>query len=84
MVLPPGAETIAGSNFCRHTILAIEDRVLGIQAHIEQPLPFMRRIIAYLSPNLPPAVQDEALASLEQGQPDAGLVARWVVNFLHS
>jgi GMP synthase-like glutamine amidotransferase len=81
-LLPPGAASIGGHDFCPYTIYEIKNRVLGIQAHIEQSERFMRLVIEYLKPRLSSTLNEEALHSLSQGRPDDTLVARWVINFL--
>jgi len=82
VTLPPGATVIGGNDFCPVTIYALKNQVLGIQAHIEQSRRFMRLVIDYLEPRAPAALWAEAYRSLEQGVPDDGLVARWLINFL--
>jgi GMP synthase-like glutamine amidotransferase len=80
--LPAEAVVIGGNDFCPYTIYMIEHRVLGIQAHIEQTKRFMRLVIGYLEPRTSLVVCTEARRTLEQGTPDDGIVAQWVVNFI--
>lgn len=80
--LPSQAELIGGSEDCPHAIYTLGEQVLCIQAHPEQPARFLRAVINFLGPKMGPKVREEALTSLEKGQPDDRLVAQWIVNFI--
>lgn len=82
MRLPAQAERIAGDAFCPTAIFVIGDQVLGIQGHPEFSTAFMASLIAVLGGEAGVAVAAKAAASLQEGAPDAAIVAQWVVNFL--
>ena len=81
---PPGAELLAENDRCPYAMFNLEDRVLCIQPHPEQPITSMHTFIEYLRPRLDPDVHREALDSMENGEPHADLVASWLWQFLAS
>jgi len=82
--LPEQATHIAGDSFCPNAIFVIRDQVLGIQGHPEFSTEYMALLIDVLGDKVGAATVAQAIRSLQVGQPDAALVARWVVNFLHA
>ncbi len=82
IVLPPGAELLGGSDFCPIGMYAIDEQILGIQGHPEFTERHIRDVIVQRELH---GFQDEAQAaeaSLQYGQPDGEMVAKWIVNFL--
>jgi GMP synthase-like glutamine amidotransferase len=80
--LPANATRLAGDEFCPHTMFAIGHQVLGIQGHPEFTTNFMQALIDYLGPRAGSETSSQAATSLATEQPQAAIVARWVVNFL--
>jgi GMP synthase-like glutamine amidotransferase len=80
--LPPGAELLGGSEFCPNAFYTIDGRALGIQGHPEFSREIMSGLIATAGQRMDPQVVQAAYQSLEQGQPDNLLLARWIVSFL--
>lgn len=79
--LPPGAEVIAGSDFCPYAALAYGDAAVSFQGHPEFEAPFVRELIERRRGALfPEAEADAALASVD-GPTDASLVGRWIADF---
>lgn len=84
VALPPGAEVIAGSDFCPYGALAYGDVALSFQGHPEFAAAFSEELIASRKGALiPDATAEAALASLA-GRTDAPLVGRWIVDFFRA
>ena len=82
--LPPGAEVIAGSEFCPYGALAYGDDALSFQAHPEFGDDFVRELIMTRKGTLiPDDTADAALRSIADGT-EAGLVGRWIVDFFRA
>lgn len=79
--LPPGAEVIAGSDFCPYGALAYGTTALSFQGHPEFSADFSGELIRTRKGTLiPDATADAALATLSGGT-DAATVGRWIVAF---
>ncbi|BBK42558.1 GMP synthase [Allostella vacuolata] len=84
VALPPGAEVIAGSDFCPYGALAYGDVALSFQGHPEFEAAFVGELIASRKTTLiPEAIADAALASLSTAT-DAPLVGRWIADFFRA
>jgi GMP synthase-like glutamine amidotransferase len=81
MTLPDGAERLAGNEHCPNAMFVINDRVLGIQGHPEY-IPEAMEILLHYVRDYDGLEVDDALVSLQEGQPDTRTVAQWIVNFL--
>jgi hypothetical protein len=62
-------------------MFVINDRVLGIQGHPEY-IPEAMEILLHYVRDYDGLEVDDALVSLQEGQPDTRTVAQWIVNFL--
>ncbi len=82
--LPPNAERLGGNDFCENAFFAIGDQVMGIQGHPEFTVSIMQDILAKPKEGMNAQVQETAVRSLENGQPDNQCVAHWIVNFLQA
>lgn len=84
--LPPGVELLAGSEACPNAMFAIDDRVLSLQAHPEQPHASMRAFTNHLRDacHIDDSIAEAALQTMAKGEPDAHLVGRWITSFLLS
>lgn len=82
ITLPPGAERLGSSAFCKNAMFSLDDRVLGIQGHPEFTPGIMHDILAKPKPAVTEEVRATAVASVKNGAPDNQLLAQWVVNFL--
>lgn len=85
-VAPPGAEVLAGSDFCPHAALLYGDCALSFQAHPEFDRAFESALLTYLRDErgvLDPTHTAAALDALADPalQLDSARVARWVVRF---
>ncbi|QUS35026.1 type 1 glutamine amidotransferase [Falsirhodobacter algicola] len=78
---PPGARTVAQSDFCAHAALAYDDRAFTVQAHPEFPDAFIRGLIRTRGKGVVP---DPLLAGAEarMGPPNsAGRLADHIADF---
>lgn len=80
--LPPGAQRLAGNDFCPKIMYTIPGRALGLQAHPEFTERIMRDILESKEDNIDDASRRAALQSLDVAQPDNLLLAHWIVDFL--
>ncbi len=82
--LPPQVEHLAGSEACPNAMFTIDDHVFSLQAHPEQPIGSMHAFSKVLLDRygLARDVYDDALESMESGQPHAERLAGWIVEFL--
>ncbi|WP_420631881.1 glutamine amidotransferase-related protein [Candidatus Leptofilum sp.] len=80
--LPPGAEQLAGNDFCPNVMYAIGEQVLGVQGHPEFTPEIMEGILASRNEMENSEVYETAVASVANGRPDNQLFAQWIVNFL--
>ena len=86
ITLPAGAELLGGNSFCPNGMYVVDGRVLGIQGHPEFDLPIMQSILENAKSGDDQAralVAETAVLSLDNGQPDNQIVARWIVDFLN-
>ena len=82
--LPPDAELLASSASCPNAMYCVEDRLLSLQPHPEQPLASMQRFTKILIDeyHIDIELADHAHATMDSGKPDANLFAGWIVGFL--
>ena len=79
--LPPGASTLAGSQFCPHGIISYaQGPAISFQMHPEFDHDFAADLMEVRRERLGSAA-DDGLASL-RGSSDRQLLARWIANFL--
>jgi GMP synthase-like glutamine amidotransferase len=78
---PPGAKTLAASDFCAHAVLSYaQGPAISFQMHPEFDHQYASDLIGVRRNRYSEAMADEALASLK-GRSDRELLARWIVNF---
>jgi GMP synthase-like glutamine amidotransferase len=82
--LPVGAELLGGNDFCPNAMYCIGDQVLGVQGHPEISHGLMVQVIERRKELVGSKVHSDALNSLNKGTPNAGTVARWIINFINS
>jgi GMP synthase (glutamine-hydrolysing) len=82
--LPAGAELLGGNVFCPNALFSIEANVLGIQGHPELTRSSMVKIIERRKDSMGAEAYNKALDSLNQGEPDAGIVGKWIIEFIQS
>ncbi len=80
--LPPDAVVLGGNAFCPITLYEIENRVLGIQGHPELTAKMMDDITVLVEDEMEAEAYKTAVASLQNGRPDAQVVGHWIVDFL--
>ena len=82
--LPPDAELLAGSESCPNAMYCIGEKLLSLQAHLEQPRSSMLTIARLLRDryHLDAALIEAAEATIENGEPHADLIAQWISAFL--
>jgi GMP synthase-like glutamine amidotransferase len=82
--LPPGAERLGGSPACPNAMLALDEHVLTLQAHPEQPLSSMHAFSRELLEDygIERSLYDAALETMADGDPDAELFAGWITEFI--
>lgn len=80
--LPPGAQSLGGNEFCPNGMFGLGDQIFGIQGHPEFSRSIMESVIDNRSERGDRELIQRASHSLENGEPDNLLVARWMVNFL--
>ena len=61
---PPGARSVAASDFCRHAALVYDSRALTVQPHPEFDEAFLAGLIVTRGASLPAEVRERAKASL--------------------
>jgi len=81
--LPPGAELIAGNEFCPNASFQMGRHILSFQGHPEFQPNYLRQLIAGRREIIGPLRADQALKSLEK-KTDHLQIARWIVAFLKS
>ncbi len=79
--LPPGAEVLAGNEFCPYAVLAIDGRILTFQGHPEFAREFSRELIEMRREMLGPELAQSGLDSLRRETHEKH-AASWIVKFL--
>lgn len=81
---PPGAKTLAGSDFCPHAVLAYaQGPAISFQMHPEFEHAYAADLISIRKNRYGEAMASDALASLKAPS-DRATIARWIANFLRS
>lgn len=80
-VLPPAGTLLAHSTFCPIYMMQVGDTFLGIQGHPEFSKAYSADLMALRRDTMGPECVDAGMNSLTSPL-DAGLVARWVLNFM--
>ncbi|MEM9705553.1 MAG: gamma-glutamyl-gamma-aminobutyrate hydrolase family protein [Pseudomonadota bacterium] len=79
---PPGAQIVAGSDFCPNGALEYaQGRSLSFQMHPEFEHTFAADLLAVRRDRIPEQIAAPAFKSLE-GDSDRALLARWIMNFI--
>ena len=78
---PPGAETLASSDFCPIGMMAIGDNILTLQSHPEMTKPFVAELYAARREQIGSDRVDDALTSLEV-ETNEDVAAAWMSGFL--
>jgi GMP synthase-like glutamine amidotransferase len=79
---PPGAKTIAASEFCEYGALSYaQGPAISFQMHPEFEHDYAADLIGIRRNRFGDALSDEGLASLKK-RSDRGVIAQWIVNFL--
>jgi GMP synthase-like glutamine amidotransferase len=81
--LPPGGRVLGSAPHCPVAMLAVDDDMIGIQAHPEFGTPYLRALLEDRVDRIGEADTVVALASLDQPT-DERAVARWIVEFLRA
>ncbi len=79
--LPPGAERLAGNEFCPNSSYLLNDHILTFQGHPEFNVAYARLLMDKRRELIGEQRYQQALASLQQ-QTDHELIAAWMVNFI--
>lgn len=81
---PPGAEVLAGSEFCPNAMLAVGDTILTLQSHPEMPSAYVGDLYDARRPRIGDERVDAALKTVADSPraPDADRVAAWIGAFL--
>lgn len=79
--LPNNAERLASDAFCPNLMYAIEDQVLGLQAHPEFTVDIMADIETMVGDRLPDNIA-ETHGAITPQPGDNPMFANWIVNFL--
>jgi len=78
---PPGAKTLAASDFCAHAVLAYaQGPAISFQMHPEFDHQYAADLIGVRRHRYGESTADTALATLKE-RSDRDLLARWIVNF---
>lgn len=80
---PPGAEVLAGSEFCVNAVCQLGDNILTFQGHPEFVKSYSENIMNLRREMIGEDTYHRGMASLSQ-ELDRERVARWVVEFLRS
>jgi len=81
--LPQAAMAIAGNRFCPYSVVKYGGSVLTFQGHPEHKKTYTQALMLRRKDAMEEAVLSAGLRSLDD-DPDAQLVAKWVVNFLEA
>lgn len=81
---PPGAQVLAGSDFCPNAMLAIGDRILTLQSHPEMPSGYVGDLYSLRRERIGAERIDAAMQTIVETPraPDADRVAAWIGAFL--
>ena len=79
--LPPGGSVVGSADHCPVAVLAVGDRLLGIQAHPEFNDDYTSALLVDRELRIGPEATAEAAATLG-GPTDDGTAARWIGRFL--
>ncbi|MEM7293740.1 MAG: hypothetical protein AAF420_10170, partial [Pseudomonadota bacterium] len=79
--LPALATHLGSAPNCPYAAWSLEDRIFCLQAHPEQPLRSMQNFIAASRGEIEDMALDQALATMQDQEPDANLWANWMKNF---
>ncbi|KTD74679.1 glutamine amidotransferase-related protein [Legionella waltersii] len=79
--LPPGAELLAGSDFCPNYMLQVGSTVLTIQGHPEFTKDYSRDLMVSKEDKVSESEFSRAIQSLALEEND-GLIAEWIVRFI--
>lgn len=81
MKLPPGAELLAGHEFCPHDILQIDEHTLTFQGHPEFPKEYSRATMEQRRALIGEEAYREGMASLSAAI-EEDVAAAWILRFL--
>jgi GMP synthase-like glutamine amidotransferase len=81
--LPPGGRVLASAPHCPVAMLAVDDDVIGIQAHPEFGVDYVRALLEDRVDRIGEAGTALALDSLQQPT-DEAVVARWILAFVRA
>jgi GMP synthase-like glutamine amidotransferase len=81
VALPPGATVVGSAEHCPVAVLAVGERMLGIQAHPEFTDAYSAALLADRELRIGTEATAEAAATLG-GDTDDGPAARWIGRFL--
>jgi GMP synthase-like glutamine amidotransferase len=81
LLLPEGAELIAGNPFCPHSMFVYDDRILCIQGHPEFSHDYAEAVMRRRREAIGEDRFNSGIESL-QSTADSELLARWLVQFL--
>jgi len=79
----PGAEVLAGSEFCENAVVQVGDDILTFQGHPEFVPGYAREIMELREEGIGEEVYRKGMASLSQPA-EGERVGRWILNFLKS
>jgi GMP synthase (glutamine-hydrolysing) len=79
VVLPKGAELIAGSDFCPNSIFAVGDHMLGIQGHPEFTTAYSRALMELRRDIIPAPRIEQGMNSLSLSV-DGARAFDWIVS----
>lgn len=81
---PPGAEVLAGSDFCPYAMMAVGPSILTLQSHPEMPSAYVRDLYTARRARIGDDPVDTALRTVADASraPDADRVAGWIGDFL--
>lgn len=78
---PPGAQVLAGSDFCPNAVCQIGEHILTMQGHPEFLNAYSREIIEYRREMIGEEVYASGLSSLAE-LPETSRMAQWILRFL--
>jgi GMP synthase-like glutamine amidotransferase len=81
--LPPGGRVLGSADHCPVAMLAVDDDVIGIQAHPEFGAAYVQALLEDRVDRIGEAGTATALASLERPT-DEATVAEWILAFVHA